>query len=1381
MDEQRAATVGDEKTDPDVHDAEEIEQGCSDLNNRRTAADAEMFKSDVGRIARRLFPPRVRDCEKQWKQGKFLALKSSVYGLTSYEVLCVFEIMGFLRSRDIPQPHLRSEKQNVSYFGGSQGVPWTKYGAQEINPDDREFFYKLTAWLWNRGITLPLTPFLTPVFAFQEDIDLANCSLKLDDPVGFARFDVPEGQLEAIKRRQEQRGLSGFAKAKRLRYARVRQNRYDRDNASWSYMRGLNFCAKGDDVGLSSARSAGGVASSSGGGRGGGRVAGTTRSGGGGRAKQYRPMIVLEDEGRPVMPFGAADFVFADVASPQAVAADDFYTSPKNFLTLADWAPGHRPSEVFGECVEPLSRGCGDEWIAQRKREEEQFKTALENKIGRREKGESANDDESTLGRIFKTDFLGPLFEQGGPLACPTYVQQLKWIRRGRCWYDDADVATEGFRDPASGPGCDVRHGGVVVEGPVAVPKASPVFRVVPPSRRGSFRDDLRARIWQEMLIGVGTEASGRQYREFLDHKPPQMSQRMWEEACEYVRKQQLRSHGASLAHPLAHAIRTSDGEGSTLSNLLIGPRWTSCENVDQKATEAELPKAPASGSCSTKYVGGAQWCELKFPTDLSMMNDRPADSVQWSEVAKMPLRDVLRRGFALDRQRAARGEVTVTLDYDEATGGLVEVTLSAGCPDRLRPVFFAFVRLLLDPITVPVDMEALRTLAQKRAATAIANGITATSDHFREYERRRLEEKMLAAFAYSTTPAAHALADISAFVVPYHFPSLVDAVAALPPDERLWRIVLLEDQTQKTGCRLTTPLHVRASLFLEGGTDEMRKNCGVAAAASKFAPEAADYITVETVGIIFDRPVSCECRRVHFRQIATSPSSETGRGGRERLQSADVVAKDDAAVLCSVRGEQIATAASRKPDVAPVAVRRPLVLEGSGAVQTGCSGPFFRDCKFEVCRLDGVAVSCDDAGHSAPVFVECNFFSSPKARHSECETTALRIRGDSSVKTYGCNFDSFGTCVLMQKRRGEGYGIGSPAEEPKDEELELPVPSTTEATIENSGGAHGRPSKFSCIKRHVVEIHAAGAEADSESPGGAGSFSFKCFGAEFRKCSKNTLGLTGGNLGPGNRVLFEANRSDRRKLQEDDLTCEEGLLRHSHKKKKNIYSDSRPRPLRTDPIATTSSNKPSNKMERSNMRNQTVAVAGRQFNPLEQDEAVLRKGERSNTLPTSFRRGDIEIKEADLKDLEQRQQQLKGRQRRGSINLTKVDEKDMGHYWEDSKDVELHLHGKLSQVQSDNVPGAEREAVLYKLKEPKLLQEKYQFIYSCVKGAKGYNDTTPNQDNFSYTVYQNWDIIVVMDGHGPCGHFVSARCVQTIPFYLCNNQKWGKGDYLGV
>jgi len=189
--------------------------------------------------------------------------------------------------------------------------------------------------------------------------------------------------------------------------------------------------------------------------------------------------------------------------------------------------------------------------------------------------------------------------------------------------------------------------------------------------------------------------------------------------------------------------------------------------------------------------------------------------------------------------------------------------------------------------------------------------------------------------------------------------------------------------------------------------------------------------------------------------------------------------------------------------------------------------------------------------------------------------------------------------------------------------------------------------------------------------------------------------------------------------------------------------------------------------------RNQTVAVAGKQFNPLEQDMQMLRKAERS--IPTSFRRGDIEIKQEDLKILEERQVQLKGRQRRGSITLSKTDEVEMSRFWESCDNIELHLHGKLSSNPSDNIPGAEREAVLYKLKEPKLLQEKYKFIYSCVKGSKGYNDTSPNQDNFSYTVFNGWDIIVVMDGHGSCGHRVSTRVVQTLPYYLCHSTKFNK------
>ena len=77
----------------------------------------------------------------------------------------------------------------------------------------------------------------------------------------------------------------------------------------------------------------------------------------------------------------------------------------------------------------------------------------------------------------------------------------------------------------------------------------------------------------------------------------------------------------------------------------------------------------------------------------------------------------------------------------------------------------------------------------------------------------------------------------------------------------------------------------------------------------------------------------------------------------------------------------------------------------------------------------------------------------------------------------------------------------------------------------------------------------------------------------------------------------------------------------------------------------------------RGSARNQTVAVAGSQFKPLEQDASVLRKAERSNTLPTSFRRGDIALKEEDQTALKERQEVLKGRTRRGSIIFSQADE----------------------------------------------------------------------------------------------------------------------------
>lgn len=57
----------------------------------------------------------------------------------------------------------------------------------------------------------------------------------------------------------------------------------------------------------------------------------------------------------------------------------------------------------------------------------------------------------------------------------------------------------------------------------------------------------------------------------------------------------------------------------------------------------------------------------------------------------------------------------------------------------------------------------------------------------------------------------------------------------------------------------------------------------------------------------------------------------------------------------------------------------------------------------------------------------------------------------------------------------------------------------------------------------------------------------------------------------------------------------------------------------------------------------------------------------------------------------------------------------------------------------------------------------------SCRKGCKGgKSDGSPNQDNFSITYFKNgWKFICCLDGHGPCGHFVSSRAVQTIPYFL--------------
>merc|ERR1719171_3264445 len=64
--------------------------------------------------------------------------------------------------------------------------------------------------------------------------------------------------------------------------------------------------------------------------------------------------------------------------------------------------------------------------------------------------------------------------------------------------------------------------------------------------------------------------------------------------------------------------------------------------------------------------------------------------------------------------------------------------------------------------------------------------------------------------------------------------------------------------------------------------------------------------------------------------------------------------------------------------------------------------------------------------------------------------------------------------------------------------------------------------------------------------------------------------------------------------------------------------------------------------------------------------------------------------------------------------------------------------------------------------------------VISCMKGSKGHNDISPNQDNFSITYERTgWQIACVLDGHGKDGHFVSTRAVQTIPYYLLKSESW--------
>lgn len=171
-----------------------------------------------------------------------------------------------------------------------------------------------------------------------------------------------------------------------------------------------------------------------------------------------------------------------------------------------------------------------------------------------------------------------------------------------------------------------------------------------------------------------------------------------------------------------------------------------------------------------------------------------------------------------------------------------------------------------------------------------------------------------------------------------------------------------------------------------------------------------------------------------------------------------------------------------------------------------------------------------------------------------------------------------------------------------------------------------------------------------------------------------------------------------------------------------------------------------------------TMSVGSKTADP---EFVGLRSDKRAHTLPAaSTRRGDLALAEDSLKKLEEMQKTLKSRYRRGSVNVafTIVPQETLDEAFKTK--VVGHMHGQMTEGQSH---GDERERISYgtvPLDPPPII--------ACQKGSKGFRDTTPNQDNFSLTYFKNgYTLACAFDGHGPFGHIVSTRTVQTVPWFL--------------
>jgi serine/threonine protein phosphatase PrpC len=161
------------------------------------------------------------------------------------------------------------------------------------------------------------------------------------------------------------------------------------------------------------------------------------------------------------------------------------------------------------------------------------------------------------------------------------------------------------------------------------------------------------------------------------------------------------------------------------------------------------------------------------------------------------------------------------------------------------------------------------------------------------------------------------------------------------------------------------------------------------------------------------------------------------------------------------------------------------------------------------------------------------------------------------------------------------------------------------------------------------------------------------------------------------------------------------------------------------------------------------------------------RRERRAQSLPLmGSRREDFTLSEESLRLLKDQNDQLNQRFRRGSaaVLYSVVPEDEFRGFC--SEHCSCFLSGKMTDGQSSGDERLQDWGVSDRL--PGALPP----VVSCTKGAKGFRDTSPNQDNYSIAYYKNgFTMVCCMDGHGPFGQLVSSRTVRTVPYYLANSE----------